>query len=224
MLVFNKKDKFVESARFLIESLDFDRDVVVSVSGAGSRLLGGLLSAHLLEERLGLIPGYHGELLGLAEELATRLSAAFRTNSRLPYTLVNLRHGLEDPTLPQITTLGEATALTLEFLYISHLTGNPQFRDIILTTYKALNITAKDNLYGTMFGVHTLATPFQRGAHIGGNSGEFYATLFKVYQVFGDETWLLSFVDSYEILLKHSYMDSWFHDIHFEQRHIRSFE
>lgn len=55
-------------------------DLKVNVFEANIRLLGGLLSAHLLvsDPTLGLMQKrYHGELLGLAVDLGDRLMKAF---------------------------------------------------------------------------------------------------------------------------------------------------
>jgi ER degradation enhancer, mannosidase alpha-like 1 len=59
--------------------MSFDMDVRVNVFEANIRLLGGLLSGHLLAEdpRFGGLPGYQGELLDLAYELGLRLLPAF---------------------------------------------------------------------------------------------------------------------------------------------------
>lgn len=59
--------------------LSFDIDVRVNVFEANIRLLGGLLSAHLLAEdpSFGRVPGYQGDLLDLAYELGLRLLPAF---------------------------------------------------------------------------------------------------------------------------------------------------
>lgn len=63
--------------------LDFDVDVRVNVFEVNIRLLGGLLSGHLLASDLvtgpRLVPaGYDGALLTLANELGSRLLPAFR--------------------------------------------------------------------------------------------------------------------------------------------------
>jgi len=63
--------------------LDFDVDVRVNVFEASIRLLGGLLSAHLLAAAPGTGPalmpeGYDGGLLRLAHDLGRRLLPAFR--------------------------------------------------------------------------------------------------------------------------------------------------
>ena len=59
--------------------LTFDLDVRANVFEMNIRLLGGLLSAHLLAEdiKLGLMPGYQGGLLTLALNLGSRLLPAF---------------------------------------------------------------------------------------------------------------------------------------------------
>lgn len=60
--------------------VSFDVDLKVNVFEANIRLLGGLLSAHLLasDESLGLMQKpYHGELLVQAADLGARLMAAF---------------------------------------------------------------------------------------------------------------------------------------------------
>lgn len=75
----------------------------VSVFETTIRVLGGLLSAHLLatDPSLGIYnashflrdegSGYHGELLGLATDLGSRLLPAFNTKTGIPYGTVNLR-------------------------------------------------------------------------------------------------------------------------------------
>ena len=63
--------------------LTFDLDVKANAFEMNIRLLGGLLSSHLLAEdaKLGLMPGgYEGGLLDLALDLGTRLLPAFTTS------------------------------------------------------------------------------------------------------------------------------------------------
>ena len=61
------------------------------------RVMGGLLSAHLLasdDAAAGVaVPGYRGELLNLAEDLGDRLLRAFDTPTGVPFGAVNLKHG-----------------------------------------------------------------------------------------------------------------------------------
>ena len=63
--------------------VSFDVDLKVNVFEANIRLLGGLLSAHLLasDPSLGLmLKPYHGELLTLATDLGDRLMDAFEAS------------------------------------------------------------------------------------------------------------------------------------------------
>lgn len=79
----------------------FDFDVSVSVFETTIRVLGGLLSAHLmatdplLDIYAGQPHGYDGWLLVLAQDLGERLLPAFRTNTGIPYGTVNLRQGAQ---------------------------------------------------------------------------------------------------------------------------------
>ena len=93
--------EFMKATRLIIENVSFDKDSTVQVFEANIRLLGALLSAHLLivdsSKPFGdLKPnGYTRELLDLAHDLATRLLPAFEnTFTGLPYPRVNLRYGV----------------------------------------------------------------------------------------------------------------------------------
>jgi mannosidase alpha-like ER degradation enhancer 1 len=48
LVVFNRTDKFVKYSLYLIDNLNFDNDVYVSLFETNIRILGGLLSAHVL--------------------------------------------------------------------------------------------------------------------------------------------------------------------------------
>lgn len=77
-------------------------------------MVGSFLSTHLMltGETRGLgdlhMPGYEGELLGMAHDLATRLLPAFEgTATGLPYPRVNLKHGILPGTINETCTSGE---------------------------------------------------------------------------------------------------------------------
>jgi hypothetical protein len=145
----------------------FDLDSKVQVFETNIRGVGGLLSAHLFA--IGELPiqGYElkwvqkmdgtrrvfwdhnrfiytGQLLALAHDLASRLLAAFATNSGLPYPRVNLRSGIpfyqdaedgvcrvdgtsrDSREITETCTAG-AGSLVLEFTTLSRLTGDDRF-------------------------------------------------------------------------------------------------
>ncbi|KAK1271906.1 putative alpha-mannosidase I MNS4 [Acorus gramineus] len=71
----------------------------VSVFETTIRILGGLLSAHLIasDHATGMkIQSYNDELLHLAEDLAQRLLPAFDTPTGIPYGSINLLHGVDE--------------------------------------------------------------------------------------------------------------------------------
>jgi hypothetical protein len=48
LVILNRTDEFVKYATYIMETLSFDRDIFVSVFEVNIRILGGLLSAHVL--------------------------------------------------------------------------------------------------------------------------------------------------------------------------------
>lgn len=147
----------------IVATVGFDRDVDVSVFEASIRVVGGLLSAHLLsvDPALGIwatasapcarpgappgtacapgacLPRYEGQLLSMAAELARRLLPAFATPSGLPYHRVNLRTGAPDPVSRETCTAAAGTFL-VEFGLLSRLTGDPAFEAVARRANTAL--------------------------------------------------------------------------------------
>jgi hypothetical protein len=78
----------------IVGNVDFDVDESVSVFETNIRVLGGLLSAHLLAASN--LPTYNGKLLSSAWDLGKRLVKAFEASgtSGMPFGSVNLRHGV----------------------------------------------------------------------------------------------------------------------------------
>lgn len=72
---------------------------------------------------------YHGELLEMALDLGSRLLAAFKSRSGIPYGTVNLRHGVPEKETPIASTAAAGT-LMIEFEVLSSLTGNRTFGDL----------------------------------------------------------------------------------------------
>ena len=120
---------FGSAVNWLTASLSFDIDDTVSVFETNIRVLGGLMSAHLLaaDEATGFaartpsadprpaprpvlkpcaacpsgqVPGYKGGLLDLAADLGSRLLPAFDTPTGIPYGAVNLNSGVAEAGRP----------------------------------------------------------------------------------------------------------------------------
>ena len=131
---FCKAVKVVED--FFAETL-FEFDVNVSVFETTIRVLGGLLSGHMLatDENLGIYTdqnngeycrGYDNGLLRLAYDLGERLYPAFSTPTGIPYGTVNLKKGVP-PKETTISSTAGAGSLLLEFEVLSRLSGEKKF-------------------------------------------------------------------------------------------------
>lgn len=129
----------VKVVEHFFSSKMFDYDVNVSVFETTIRILGGLLSGHMLaiDEKLGIYNGrnpnsrdscktYSNGLLHLAVDLGERLFPAFSTATGIPYGTVNLRRGVP-PGETTISSTAGAGSLLLEFEVLSRLSGNEKF-------------------------------------------------------------------------------------------------
>ena len=91
--------EFKRVATWLIQNLKFDYDLNVSVFETNIRIVGGLLSAHLLiEDGFVKWDEYQGELLNLTLDIASRLLPAFETQTGIPYgtvTPTNLKNNVQ---------------------------------------------------------------------------------------------------------------------------------
>ncbi|CAK9801198.1 ER degradation-enhancing alpha-mannosidase-like protein 2 [Anthophora quadrimaculata] len=121
---------------------NFEANINVSVFETNIRVVGGLLSAHLLSRKAGinLEPGWpcNGPLLRLAEDMAKRLIAAFDTPTGMPYGTVNLKYGVPEGETSITCTAGIGTFL-LEFGTLSRLTGDPLYEEVAMNAIKALH-------------------------------------------------------------------------------------
>ena len=126
--------------RWVSDNVSFDQDVEVSLFETNIRVLGGLISAHLLAaggvkgaSHLAVY-GYRGELLRLAVDLGERLLSAFDGCGKLPRAFVNLKG-----VAPKHNAKGEqCTAgvgtLLLEFGTLSRLSLDSRFEEVRDTT------------------------------------------------------------------------------------------
>lgn len=141
LIVLGNYSEFKNVVNKVLEITDFNLNLNVSVFETNIRVVGGLLSAHLLSYKTGisLEPGWPctGPLLNLAEKMARRLLPAFNTKTGMPYGTVNLRYGVPPGETPITCTAGVAT-FTVEFGTLSRLTGDPIFEQTALRAVNAL--------------------------------------------------------------------------------------
>ncbi|KAI8128316.1 hypothetical protein FF38_08562 [Lucilia cuprina] len=151
--------EFRRVVKVLEQKMDFDKDINVSVFETNIRIVGGLLSAHLLSKKAGmeLEEGWpcQGPLLRMAEDVAKRLLPAFDTATGMPYGTVNLRYGVPKGETSITCTAGVGTLL-VEFGTLSRLTGNPVYEEVALNAIHSLwNRRSPIGLFGNHIDVQS---------------------------------------------------------------------
>lgn len=200
---------------------NFNLDVNVSVFETNIRILGGLVSAHLMaiDPKLGIYSAgteeYDDFLLYLATDLGDRLLPAFKTQTGIPYGTVNLRHGVPKGETPIASTAG-AGSLVIEFEALSRLTGDPKYGDAAIRAVEQLHARRSDiGLLGKH--IHIGTGKWQETlSGIGSNSDSYYEYLLKAYFMFGDEKFYEMFMFTYIAVWKHSLSsgkNTWFADV-----------
>ncbi|XP_011298858.1 ER degradation-enhancing alpha-mannosidase-like protein 2 isoform X2 [Fopius arisanus] len=165
--------EFRRVAEIISSRKNFEANINVSVFETNIRVVGGLLSAHLLSRKAGvkLEPGWpcNGPLLRLAEDMARRLLPAFDTPTGMPYGTVNLKYGVPEGETPITCTAGIGT-FVLEFGTLSRLTGDPIYEEVAMNAVKALHFhRSKIGLVGNHVDVvtgHWTATDSGIGAGV----------------------------------------------------------
>ncbi|XP_060960467.1 alpha-mannosidase I MNS4 isoform X2 [Cannabis sativa] len=190
----------------------------VSVFETTIRVLGGLLSAHLIasDYATGMkIPTYDNQLLNLAEDLGRRLLPAFDTPTGIPFGSVNLLHGVDEHESKITSTAGGGT-LTLEFGVLSRLTNDPIFEQATRNAVRGLWARrSKLNLVGAHINVFT-GDWTQKDAGIGTSIDSFYEYLLKAYLLFGDEEYLFIFQEAYAAAMHYLYNDPWYVEVNMD--------
>ncbi|KAL4655231.1 ER degradation-enhancing alpha-mannosidase-like protein 1-like [Arapaima gigas] len=210
LLVLGNLSEFHRAVKLVIDTVSFDKDSTVQVFEANIRILGSLISAHILltDSRqpfgdVGL-EDYDDELLHLAHDLAVRLLPAFEnTSTGIPYPRVNLKNGVPPDTINETCTAG-AGSLLVEFGILSRLIGDSTFEWVARRAVKALwNLRSNETgLLGNVVNIQT-------GQWVGKQSGlgagmdSFYEYLLKSYILFGEKEDYKMFKAAYESIQTH---------------------
>ncbi|XP_046840055.1 ER degradation-enhancing alpha-mannosidase-like protein 1 [Xenia sp. Carnegie-2017] len=197
--------EFKRAVKLVMDNVSFDKNTTVQVFEVTIRVLGGLLSAHLIirdpQQPFGnMIPNdYNDELLLMAHDLANRLLCAFdNTTHGIPYPRVNLKHGIPEKLFKTTCTAGVGTLL-LEFGTLSRLLGDPTYE---ITAKNALEgiwkfRSKKTGLLGNVINVIT-GEWVSNMSGIGAGMDSIYEYLLKSYILFGDSNDLQKFNDLYK--------------------------
>ncbi|KAL1236200.1 ER degradation-enhancing alpha-mannosidase-like protein [Trichinella spiralis] len=185
LAVMGNVTEFRRAVGLVLEHVSFNKDNTVQVFEANIRVIGALLSAHLIivdkNALLGdfRIAGYNDELLSLAHDLANRLMSAFEeTNTGIPHPRVNLMHGIPFDTVNETCVAGAGTLL-VEF-----------------------GVLSRTGLLGNVIDIQTGEWVVTTSG-LGAGMDSFYEYLLKGYLLFGQESDFEMFTIFYSTIKQH---------------------
>ncbi|KAM8809431.1 mannosyl-oligosaccharide 1,2-alpha-mannosidase IA [Eudromia elegans] len=200
LYIMGMKEEFKEAKEWVEQNLDFNVNAEISVFEVNIRFVGGLLSAYYLS----------GEEIfrKKAVELGEKLLPAFNTPTGIPWALLNIKSGI-GRNWPWASggssILAEFGTLHLEFVHLSHLSGNPVFAEKVMNIRKVLNRLDKpEGLYPNYLN----PSSGQWGQHhvsIGGLGDSFYEYLLKAWLMSGktDEEGRKMYYDAVQAIETH---------------------
>lgn len=229
LVVLGDLEEFEHAVQLVLSDVTFDSDVIVSVFETNIRVLGGLLSGHILAEylrqRAGILRWYRGELLEMARDLGYRLLPAFNTTTGIPHARINLRYGLKSPKLESSreTCTACAGTMILEMAALSRLTGEPVFEE---KAHRAMDELWKirhrsSDLMGTVLNIHS-GDWVRRDSGVGAGIDSYYEYCLKAYILLGDERYLGRFNKHYSAVMKYISQGPMLLDVHMHRPHTNS--
>ncbi|XP_055928947.1 ER degradation-enhancing alpha-mannosidase-like protein 2 [Argiope bruennichi] len=213
LAVMKNYTEFRRVVNTLLSTADFNVNINVSVFETNIRVVGGLLSAHLLSKRAGMDvdPGWpcSGPLLTLAEKVARRLLPAFQTKTGMPFGTVNLQYGVPEGETPITCTAGVSTFI-VEFGTLSQLTGDPIFENVAVNALEALwKRRSQLGLVGNHINVQDGKwTALDSG--IGGGVDSYFEYLVKGAILFQEPKFLKMFKEYEKLISKYMKRDDWY--------------
>ncbi|XP_023938193.2 ER degradation-enhancing alpha-mannosidase-like protein 2 [Bicyclus anynana] len=213
LVIMGNYTEFNRVVDIVLEKQNFDTDINVSVFETNIRIIGGLLSAHLLSYKSGmkLEPGWpcNGPLLRLAEDVAQRLIAAFDTTTGMPYGTINLRSGVPPGETTITCTAGVGTYI-IEFGTLSRLTGDPLYEEVAYNALKALyHHKSPIGLVGNHIDVMTGRWTAQ-DAGIGGGVDSYFEYLVKGAILLERPELMSMFNEARQVIDKYLKKDDWY--------------
>lgn len=210
LAIMGNTSEFKRATQLVLQYVSFERCTTVQVFEATIRVLGALLSAHLLiqdpAQPLGSISPqeYSGELLELAHDLGARLLLAFEnTTTGLPHPRVNLCYGVPADGTLETCTAGAGT-LTVEFTLLSRLLGDPVYESLARRSTRALweRRHKHTGLVGNVINIQT-GQWTGRMSGLGAGIDSFYEYLLKSYILFGEREDLEMFNEMYQSVMRY---------------------
>lgn len=212
LAVMGDLDRFESGVKRVIEDVKFDSNLVVSVFETNIRVLGGLISAHVMSRMMkheGIaMSWYKDELLYMGIELANRLLPAFNTSTGVPHSRVNLKYGVHHPKAgikhDGTTCTACAGTFLLEFAALSRLMGDSVYETKARTAMDYLwsKRSLTSDLVGTILNVKT-GEWIKKHAGLGAGIDSYYEYIFKYYILQGDLGYLDRFNKHYDAIKKY---------------------
>ncbi|XP_014246156.1 ER degradation-enhancing alpha-mannosidase-like protein 1 [Cimex lectularius] len=211
LAVIGNGTEFKRAVSLILQYVDFDKGSTVQVFEVNIRLVGALLSAHLLiidpDEPFGPIKpdGYNGELLHLAHDLASRLLPAFeQSKTGIPFPRINLKEREPDFSFSTETCPAGAGSLLLEMGILSRLLGDPVFEIHARRATKAIwdRRSKSTGLLGNVIDAKTGKWTGKLSG-LGAGLDSFFEYLFKSYIMFGESEDYKMFHLAYESIKEH---------------------
>lgn len=214
LLIMGNSTEFERAVLWLSQNITFNVDARVNLFECNIRVLGGLVSAHILatDSTNRLVHGaYKNQLLILAEDLGKRFLPAFNTPTGLPYAWINLKYGVMVDETTETSTSG-CGSLILEMGALSQLTGDPTYEYVAIRALRKLwGMRSSLNLLGTTLDVVT-GDWIEYSAGIGAGVDSFYEYLFKAHILFGKEEFWRMFHSAYLAVQKYFRHGPWYHE------------
>jgi mannosidase alpha-like ER degradation enhancer 3 len=213
LAVIGDLEEFATAIKRVTEDVTVNNDVVVSVFETNIRVLGGILSAHILASLFRSrgnkhLLSYNDELLKLAEDIGNRLLPAFDTKTGLPYPRVNLKYGVNrtrpDGSVQSDTCTACAGSHLMEFAALSRLTGNPVYEETAKKAMEAIwqSRDKNSNLVGNVINVNT-GRWVRQDAGIGAGIDSYYEYCLKSYILLGDNIYWDRFQKHYAGIMRY---------------------
>ncbi|XP_065161139.1 ER degradation-enhancing alpha-mannosidase-like protein 3 [Atheta coriaria] len=210
LVILGDFEEFEHAIKLVINDVSFDSDIIVSVFETNIRVLGGLLSSHVLAEYIkqqtDYVQWYKGELLDMAKDIGYRLLPAFNTTTGIPHSRVNLKYGIKSNRLDTAkeTCTACAGSIILEMAALSRLTGEPIFEQ---KAHRAMDELWKmrhrsSDLMGTVLNVHS-GDWVRRDSGVGAGIDSYYEYCLKAYILLGDDRYLNRFNRHYSAVMKY---------------------
>lgn len=179
LYIMGLNDEYLAARAWIEKNLDFNKyEVDLSVFETNIRYVGGLLSIYALTK--------DQMFLNKAVQIADKLMPAFDTPSGIPYSNINLRTGFarNHDWAYGAAILSEFGSMHLEFIYLSHVTGDPKYREKVLKVRETIKkaVARPDGLYNNYMNTET-GQWLTRPTHIsmGALGDSFYEYLIKAY-------------------------------------------